>query len=952
MDLYHLISYPLYAGGILEVILGLALLRQAPGGSRAMRAGALLYFSAAVFVFCTAVSYTLASQGRDYNFFNRATWIGWFMVPACLQFIYYLQDENSRVARIVGWTFYPFWTVIFALTLFTDLVEPGDPSLIPYVNIDGPLEEPSRIIGSFMALWLLIEVYRARTRMAGIKKQQLSLFLYGTMFFTGGCIVIAGIQPVVGAVDPALASYFSLPWVVLTYFAITRHRLFDLRVMISRLLNVVFLSLAVSLVHILLFKILSPALGESLAIMLSLSFIGVLLFGTPFRPAVQRRIQQMVLQDKYDYQSVLRESTKAIITILKLDELLDYIIASMKKGLGVENICLVIREKNDWVTRQPDRSVRGESANGCPVNTAVVDLLRRTQEIIVREELDRTSSDNSIAIVCEYMKTTSAELIIPLGYKGDVRGFIVLGRKGNGEPYVQSDIDLLEMLAGQTAVAIENARLYEDARQARRSFKESEQKFGTLADTAAIAIFIHQGGNFLYANKAAEIIGGYTVEEYLTMNFMSLVHPAFIDLVRERARERLSSGDAPTQYEFKIVRKNGAERWVLMTAGVTEYEGQSAVLGTLIDITGRKRAEEERERYYQELQAATRSLLESETRFRTLAETTTAGIIIYREGRLIYVNPACEQLTGRDRAELMTTDFWDIIHPDYRDTVRRRGEARMRGENVPPEYEYAIVTKNNELRWISMTAGVIEYEGKTAVIATLFDITDRKRAEAEMVNLYEQRIGEEKRHVLEKEKILMDLHDGIGGITTNISILSELAQKSEDIEGIKKKLAIISRLSREGIGEIRSFMHSLDSKELNWRTLAVELRNQGNSMLEPHGIGFDLKTDIAEDREQPGSLLWVNLFKIYKEALMNVIKHAKARQVAVLLEVLPQEVQLIVRDDGVGLKTDACGGRGLSNMKQRAGELGGSAEISPGPGACIRIRIPLPLKYPEEGMVL
>jgi PAS domain-containing protein len=69
-----------------------------------------------------------------------------------------------------------------------------------------------------------------------------------------------------------------------------------------------------------------------------------------------------------------------------------------------------------------------------------------------------------------------------------------------------------------------------------------------------------------------------------------------------------------------------------MTAGVSEFEGKPAVIGTLIDITERKQAEEERERFYQELQVATQSLAESEAKFRTLAETTTAGIFIHGDG--------------------------------------------------------------------------------------------------------------------------------------------------------------------------------------------------------------------------------------------------------------------------------------------------------------------------------
>jgi signal transduction histidine kinase len=123
-------------------------------------------------------------------------------------------------------------------------------------------------------------------------------------------------------------------------------------------------------------------------------------------------------------------------------------------------------------------------------------------------------------------------------------------------------------------------------------------------------------------------------------------------------------------------------------------------------------------------------------------------------------------------------------------------------------------------------------------------------------------------------------------------------------------------------------------------------------MLEPHNIAFELKSSLDEDHERPGSLLWVNLFKIYKEALTNVIKHAKAGSVAVSLRVSPGGVLLTVEDNGCGSGSRRGNGRGLSNMKRRAEELGGVVEVSSERGTRVLVEIPLPLKYPEQGMEL
>ncbi len=213
----------------------------------------------------------------------------------------------------------------------------------------------------------------------------------------------------------------------------------------------------------------------------------------------------------------------------------------------------------------------------------------------------------------------------------------------------------------------------------------------------------------------------------------------------------------------------------------------------------------------------------------------------------------------------------------------------------------------------------------------------------------EERLAVERRHLLEKEKLMMDLHDGIGGITTNISILSALAQQSTDLDHIKKTLLTISRLSDEGVSEIRSFMQSLDSKELTWHALGVEIRKQGSALAEPHSLSFTAEIVIEDPADQPGSLLWLNLFRIYKESLTNIIKHSRASSVSVRLYVTTNNLFLSVQDNGLGCATTPHPGRGLPNMEKRAGEIGGTLQVSGSDeGTLVNLEIPLPLVYTKE----
>lgn len=136
------------------------------------------------------------------------------------------------------------------------------------------------------------------------------------------------------------------------------------------------------------------------------------------------------------------------------------------------------------------------------------------------------------------------------------------------------------------------------------------------------------------------------------------------------------------------------------------------------DISDRKQAEE--------------ALQQSEARFRVVAETASCAFLIYQGNHLKYVNPATEQITGYSRNELTTIPFWELAHPDFRDLVRERGLARQRGEAIPNRYEIKILTKSGEERWVDMTAGTAFLNGQPAALATAYDITERKAAEAQL----------------------------------------------------------------------------------------------------------------------------------------------------------------------------------------------------------------------------
>lgn len=121
--------------------------------------------------------------------------------------------------------------------------------------------------------------------------------------------------------------------------------------------------------------------------------------------------------------------------------------------------------------------------------------------------------------------------------------------------------------------------------------------------------------------------------------------------------------------------------------------------------------------------------LSGEASFRTLAEAIACAIFISHGNQLHYVNHATETITGYTREELLATNFWGLVHPDCRELVLNRRDAR---EAPAGQCEVKILTKRGEARWLDIHTAVIEFEGKLAGLVSAFDVTDRKQKEENM----------------------------------------------------------------------------------------------------------------------------------------------------------------------------------------------------------------------------
>ncbi|HEX2981412.1 MAG TPA: PAS domain S-box protein, partial [Anaerolineaceae bacterium] len=122
---------------------------------------------------------------------------------------------------------------------------------------------------------------------------------------------------------------------------------------------------------------------------------------------------------------------------------------------------------------------------------------------------------------------------------------------------------------------------------------------------------------------------------------------------------------------------------------------------------------------------AIQELRQSEVKFRTLAETSSAAISIYQKDRFIYVNSALSEITGYSQKELLGTSVWHMIAPEFEEKYKQAYQERQDGKSTATRFEMKLLTRNGTERWIDYSSAVIDHNGEPALLSTGFDITQR-----------------------------------------------------------------------------------------------------------------------------------------------------------------------------------------------------------------------------------
>lgn len=277
--------------------------------------------------------------------------------------------------------------------------------------------------------------------------------------------------------------------------------------------------------------------------------------------------------------------------------------------------------------------------------------------------------------------------------------------------------------------------------KAEEELRNNEEKFRNLAEQSPNMIFINRKGKVVYANEKAGEAMGYRIEEFYSpsFNFLDLIAPESKELVRSSFSVH-TKGEDVKPYEFKLITKEGRIIDAMLASKLITYEGEPAILGTAIDITARKKAED-----------AWRA---SEEEFRTLFEEAMDAIFVAdaETGVLIDCNRAATELVDRSKSELIGK-HQRILHPPQE--IIEGGFSKTFQQHVKEKggqvLETQIVTKRGEIKEVAIKASLIELGGKKVLQGIFRDVTEDKRAKGAL-----RKSSEEARSLLEFQNKVID----------------------------------------------------------------------------------------------------------------------------------------------------------------------------------------------------
>lgn len=446
---------------------------------------------------------------------------------------------------------------------------------------------------------------------------------------------------------------------------------------------------------------------------------------------------------------------------------------------------------------------------------------------------------------------------------------------------------------------------------------------------------LERSGEVYFINRTLTEQFGYTLGDL--PNLDEFAHRALPDrAARERAlawwtrtlSDAKHHGTPVTPEEFTMIDRQGQSRQVLVHPTVI----QDLVIAAYQDKTEQRSTE--------------KALVTAEQRLREEAYMLTENIpvgtytMVLEPGAELanfrFMSTRFLELTGltREKAESDPLKGFACVHPhDYEAWVALNVEAFMKRK---PFYGETRVVVDGTVRWISAESIPRELEDGTVVWeGVLTDLSRQKSAESALRSVHQELLQSSVRQsrLNEREALLQDMHDGFG---------SQLVMARRYLEQGQLTRTETIQLLDECLADLHLVADTLQVSEPNLKQALANYRHRVSQRLEATGlsVGWDVKLDSCPDHS---SRELVQIMRILQESLNNVLRHAHASQVSVLIHFDSEQGLLLqVTDNGRGLDATMTHGQGIRNMQNRASELGGVLTLqNTSAGAQLQLQIPI-----------
>jgi PAS domain S-box-containing protein len=676
--------------------------------------------------------------------------------------------------------------------------------------------------------------------------------------------------------------------------------------------------------------------------------------GSPWPPAamVATPVGQL------DIRAVVKAS-QAVSGEIELDRLIKTLMTIALEHAGAERALLVLLRGEalqiEAEARTDDKKIE-VMLRQAPVTTAalpeaVLHTVIRTQHSVILD--DAAATQNPFAADA-YIRQTNARsvLCLPLVEQAKLIGALYLENNLASHVFTPARISVLELLASQAAISLENARLYTD-------LQVSEERWRNLFESVPVGVTLTgPDGRYVAANQTFLEMTGYSEAELCRLSPVELTH----EDDRAGTVAILAARDAgnpyPLHVEKRYRRKDGSVVWVDGSAFVAPVvAGAPLFAAAVIDITDRKRAEEE-------LRRSEASLAQAQQISHTGSWRWNIGTGEVRWSTEHFRIFGLDPQTARPSF----ASFKDRICPEDRPSFEQALGQAVRERNRF-QSEYRIALPDGSVKYLQSVGQPDSTEsGELEFVGTVMDITERRRAEEALRNAQAELARVARLTTMGElvASISHEVNQPLAAVATNAdACLRWLNREDPDLDEARDAASRVVRDAQRAADVIRS-LRALAKKSgpqltrLDIHDVIEEVLALTRGELQQHGVV--LLTDLtAGDRPVLGDK--VQLQQVLLNLIMNGIQAMgsvtdRSRELTVSVAVAaPDRVQVAVADTGPGLdpataqcifepffttKPDGLG-MGLSICRSIVEAHGGRLWISPRAphGTALHFTIPI-----------